>query len=138
MLIFVALNLNQFARRSATAGSMHGYAAGALGGPAGAIAGWALLWAYGFVAAAVLGAMAHFAGILLGNGAARVPAMAIAGAIAASVSCKRSGAMRPNDLAISVIAVGFLLVPAVTLFHPVPPPPQRYFAYTFVAFLAAG
>ncbi|HTX58388.1 MAG TPA: APC family permease [Verrucomicrobiae bacterium] len=60
MLIFVALNLNQFARRSTGAGSMYEYVAEQLGPLAGSIAGWTLLWAYVFVAAAVLGAMAFF------------------------------------------------------------------------------
>jgi amino acid transporter len=66
MLIFVALNINQFARRSSAAGSMYGYVADNLGPAVGALAGWALLWAYGLVAAAVLGAMALFTGLLLG------------------------------------------------------------------------
>jgi amino acid transporter len=60
MLVFVALCINQFARRSARAGSMYGYIAGHLGSAVGAAGGWALLWAYGFVATAVLGAMALF------------------------------------------------------------------------------
>ena len=54
MLIFVALCVNGFARRSSAAGSMYGYVADHLGPAAGAIGGWTLLWAYGFVAAAVL------------------------------------------------------------------------------------
>jgi amino acid transporter len=77
MLIFVALNINQFARRSSAAGSMYGYVAENLGESAGAIAGWTLLWAYGFVAAAVLGAMGHFARLMLGGVGTHVPALAI-------------------------------------------------------------
>lgn len=64
MLTFVAFCINQFARRGASAGSMYHYVSETLGRTAGAIAGWALLWAYGFVAAAVLGAMALFVGLL--------------------------------------------------------------------------
>ncbi|HEY1653986.1 MAG TPA: APC family permease [Candidatus Tumulicola sp.] len=82
MLVFVALNINQFARRSSAAGSMYGYVADNLGPMLGAIAGWSLLWAYGFVAAAVLGAMALFTQILLAYGGIHVPAIAIACAIA--------------------------------------------------------
>lgn len=82
MLVFVALNINQFTRRSSAAGSMYGYVADNLGPMVGAIAGWSLLWAYGFVAAAVLGAMALFANILLGYGGAHVPNMLAVGAIA--------------------------------------------------------
>jgi amino acid transporter len=67
MLIFVALCINQFARRSTGAGSMYHYVAEHLGPVAGAIGGWALLWAYGFVATAVLGAMALFVNSLLSD-----------------------------------------------------------------------
>ena len=67
MLIFVALCVNQFARRSSAAGSMYGYVADHLGPTVGAIGGWALLWAYGFVATAVLGAMALFVELMLGG-----------------------------------------------------------------------
>jgi amino acid transporter len=75
MLIFVALNINQFSRRLSAAGSMYGYVADHLGATLGAIAGWALLWAYGFVAAAVLGAMALFVGLLLAPIGLRAPAI---------------------------------------------------------------
>jgi amino acid transporter len=83
MLVFVALNINQFTRRSSAAGSMYGYVAENLGPMIGAIAGWSLLWAYGFVAAAVLGAMALFADILLGFAGTHVPAVVAVCVIAA-------------------------------------------------------
>jgi amino acid transporter len=82
MLIFVALCINQFARRSSEAGSMYGYVAGHLGPICGAAGGWALLWAYGFVATAVLGAMALFVELMLEGGGMRAPAIAIAAAVA--------------------------------------------------------
>ena len=77
MLVFVALCINQFARRSSAAGSMYQYVAENLGQGAGAVGGWALLWAYGFVAAAVLGAMASFVGLLLGDIGLHAPPIAI-------------------------------------------------------------
>jgi amino acid transporter len=73
MLIFVAFCINQFARRSSQAGSMYGYVADHLGPAAGAVGGWALLWAYGFVASAVLGAMSLFVELLLGGTGLHVP-----------------------------------------------------------------
>jgi len=82
MLVFVALNINQFARRSSAAGSMYGYVADNLGGSAGAFAGWSLLWAYGFVAAATLGAMALFVQLVLAFEGWHAPAVAIVCAIA--------------------------------------------------------
>jgi amino acid transporter len=61
MLLFVVLGLNQFARRSATAGSMYAYTAKGLGAAAGVLSGWALIWAYWGIATAGLGGFAIFA-----------------------------------------------------------------------------
>jgi len=83
MLIFVALCINQFARRSTTAGSMYEYVAEHLGPSAGAIGGWTLLWAYGFVAAAVLGAMALFVERLLSAMSLHAPAFLVVVVLAA-------------------------------------------------------
>lgn len=84
MLLFVALNLNQFARRSTGAGSMYEYAAANLGPLAGALAGWTLIWAYVFVGAAQFGAMTLFVKNLLGAGGTRLPELVIF-ALAAAV-----------------------------------------------------
>src|ERR1700756_1381583 len=46
MLLFVAMNLNQFAKRSTSSGSMYAYTCRGLGLTAGGIAGWSLIWAY--------------------------------------------------------------------------------------------
>lgn len=77
MLVFVALCVNQFARRSSAAGSMYQYVAEHLGPAAGAIGGWTLLWAYGFVASAVLGAMALFVGRLSSEAGVHLPPLLI-------------------------------------------------------------
>lgn len=54
MLLFVVFGLNQFARRSATTGSMYAYTARGLGPAAGVISGWALVWCYFGIASAGL------------------------------------------------------------------------------------
>ena len=64
MLLFVALNLNQFARRSAGVGSMYAYTTRGLGLTAGGIAGWSLVWAYLGIAMAGMTGFAVFAGKL--------------------------------------------------------------------------
>ena len=90
MLVVVALNLNQFARRFTGAGSMYEYAAENLGPTLGALAGWSLLWAYVFVAAAVVGAMALFVGLLLHDAgilAASTPAIYVAIAVVLGAVC---------------------------------------------------
>jgi len=77
MLLFVALNLNQFAKRSSAAGSMYGYVVANLGNRAGAIAGWTLIWAYVFVGASQFGAMTLFIQNLAGLGGMHVPPLIV-------------------------------------------------------------
>ena len=65
MLLFVAFNLNQFAKRSTNAGSMYTYAASGLGFGGGALTGWCLVWAYLFIGLAGTTGFAIFADKLL-------------------------------------------------------------------------
>jgi amino acid transporter len=58
--------------------------------------------------------------------------------IAAAVYVKRLGERRASDVVVTVLAIVFLMIAAATLFYPVPAPPQRYFGYYFLAFLACG
>ncbi|HEY4432763.1 MAG TPA: hypothetical protein VGM99_00045, partial [Candidatus Cybelea sp.] len=59
-------------------------------------------------------------------------------AVAALVYCRKLGSMRPVDFIVSLIALGLLALTAIWLFDSVPAPPQRWFGYYFVAYLAAG
>jgi amino acid transporter len=65
MLLFVALNLNQFARRSTCSGSMYAYISRGLGLTAGGIGGWSLIWACLGIAMAGVTGFSIFAGKLL-------------------------------------------------------------------------
>ncbi len=65
MLLFVVFCLNQFAKRSAFAGSMYAYTAKGLGPSTGVFSGWTLIWAYYFIAVAGLCGFAVFCGQLL-------------------------------------------------------------------------
>jgi amino acid transporter len=65
MLLFVVGGLNQFARRSTTAGSMYAYTARGLGPVAGVLSGWTLMWSYMFIAIAGLSGFAIFSAQLL-------------------------------------------------------------------------
>lgn len=65
MLLFVAYNLNQFARRSTMSGSMYAYICRGLGLKAGAIGGWALIWAYLGISMAGVTGFTVFSGKLL-------------------------------------------------------------------------
>lgn len=82
MLLFVAFNLNQFARRSTSAGSMYGYVVGNLGARTGALAGWTLIWAYVFVGASQFGAMTLFVQNIAAMWGVHVPPLAIFAALA--------------------------------------------------------
>ncbi|MEJ1962850.1 MAG: APC family permease [Gammaproteobacteria bacterium] len=73
MLLFVAFNLNQFARRSTMAGSMYAYICRGLGLTSGAIGGWSLIWAYLGIAMAGVTGFSIFAGKLLGMAGIDVP-----------------------------------------------------------------
>ena len=66
MLLFVAFNLNQFAKRTTGAGSMYSYTSSGLGFGGGAICGWCLVWAYLFIGLAGTTGFTIFAGKLLG------------------------------------------------------------------------
>jgi len=66
MLIFVALCLNEFAKRSTTSGSMYAYVTRGMGSVGGGLTGWCLIWAYLFIGLAGLTGFTNFAEILLG------------------------------------------------------------------------
>ncbi len=73
MLLFVALNLNQFAQRSTSAGSMYAYTVMGLGTTAGNVSGWCLVWAYLFIGTAGMTGFTIFADTLLGMIGIHVP-----------------------------------------------------------------
>jgi amino acid transporter len=54
MLLFVVFNLNQFARRSTSPGSMYAYIGRGLGPVSGVLSGWTLIWCYLFIGIAGL------------------------------------------------------------------------------------
>lgn len=65
LVLFVALSLNQFARRTTNSGSMYSYAMAGLGYGGGALCGWCLLWAYLFIGLAGTTGFTIFASTLL-------------------------------------------------------------------------
>jgi amino acid transporter len=84
MLLFVAFNLNQFARRSSHTGSMFLYSVAGLGPTAGGLTGWCLIWAYMFIGTAGVTGFTIFSQQLLGLAnvhVAAVPLFALCAAI---------------------------------------------------------
>src|SRR5580698_5561789 len=65
MLLFVAFNLNQFAKRTTNSGSMYSYSYAGLGFAGGALCGWCLIWAYVFIGLAGTTGFTIFASKLL-------------------------------------------------------------------------
>jgi amino acid transporter len=74
-LVFVSLNINQFAQRSASPGSLYAYTSRGLGPMAGVIAGWGLILGYLFTAMAVASGFANYGNILLGLVGIQAPAI---------------------------------------------------------------
>ena len=66
-LVLVSVNINQFASRSASPGSLYSYIAQGLGPTAGVVCGWSLVLAYLFTGMAVLCGFANFSLALLGH-----------------------------------------------------------------------
>ncbi|AUB43254.1 Amino acid transporter (plasmid) [Nostoc flagelliforme CCNUN1] len=66
-LILVSININQFASRSASPGSLYSYIVKGLGPTAGVICGWSLILAYLFTGMSVLCGFASFSGTLIGH-----------------------------------------------------------------------
>jgi amino acid transporter len=73
MLLFVAFNLNQFAKRSSGTGSMYSYTSVGLGPSAGCMSGWCLIWAYLFIGIAGTTGFTFFATKILAAMGITVP-----------------------------------------------------------------
>ena len=65
MLLTVVFCLNQFAKRSSSAGSMYAYTGRGLGPRTGVMSGWTLIWSYFFIAVAGMCGFAVFSAQLL-------------------------------------------------------------------------
>jgi amino acid transporter len=65
MLLFVAMSLNEFAKRYTSAGSMYEYTVKGLGPKVGGLSGWCLIFAYMFIGIAGVTGFTHFAAKLL-------------------------------------------------------------------------
>jgi amino acid transporter len=63
-LVLVSLNINQFARRSASPGSLYSYIAQGLSATAGVLGGWALLFGYTLTGMSTLCGFASIANVL--------------------------------------------------------------------------
>ncbi|NJL20386.1 MAG: APC family permease [Leptolyngbyaceae cyanobacterium SM1_3_5] len=117
-LVLVSLNINQFARRSASAGALYLYVAKGLGSTIGIVCGWALVLAYLLVAAAVAAGFAKYADIVLTEFGIQVPSLLLC---ALCVGFAWYYAYTDIQLAamlmiiIEVVAMGFILLLAFSI-----------------------
>ncbi len=102
-LVLVSININQFASRSASPGSLYSYIVKGLGPMAGVVCGWCLVLAYLFTGMSVLCGFANFSHILLGHlgiHPANITLLAIAAGIAWYTAYK--------DIQLSAVAMFWL------------------------------
>ena len=85
-LVFVSININQFARRSASPGSLYTYIAKGLGVTAGVMCAWGLILAYLFTGMAVLCGFANFGQVILSHIGIHTHILTLL-AIGAGISC---------------------------------------------------
>jgi amino acid transporter len=104
----VALNLNVFARRSASAGSLYEFALRAYGGSGSLLVGWCLLWAYLFVALA--GTMAFTVFFVSLTGAMKVAAPPFLGVLTCTAI-----AWFPSYRDVRVSTIALLVLEAISL-----------------------
>ncbi len=78
-LVLVGMNINQFAKRSASPGSLYSFISKGLGMNVGFVAGWCLIVAYVFTAMAVLAGSVNYAMLLLQGIHLNVPAWILFG-----------------------------------------------------------
>jgi amino acid transporter len=104
----VALNLNVFARRSASAGSLYIFAQRAFGGSGSLLVGWCLLWAYVFVA--IAGTMAFTIFFVSLTAAAKI---AVPPALGILVCAAIAWFLSYRDVRVSTIAL--LILEAISL-----------------------
>ncbi|MBD2092585.1 APC family permease [Microcoleus sp. FACHB-1515] len=112
-LAFVSLNINQFARRSASPGSLYAYIARGLGATAGVITGWGLILAYIFTAMAVTAGFANYGEVLLNPlGIAPSPIFFFAICVAVSwyVAYRDIQLSTAVMLALEIASVGLIIV----------------------------
>lgn len=143
MLLFVAFNLNQFARRSAHAGSMYRYASVGLGFGGGALCGWCLVWAYGFIGLAGTTGFAIFSGKLLEMIHVEAPPVLLF-----ALCLGASFVLAYKDIKISTLVMlgleafscFFILVLCIVVFahHPAPDGAQFHFSELSVPKLGMG
>ncbi len=112
-LVFVSFNINQFASRSASPGSLYSYIAKGLGSTTGVLCGWALVLAYVLTAMAVICGFASYGEVLFGLVGLKLAPIflfAICAGIAWYVAYKDIQLSAVMMLIIETVSVGVILI----------------------------
>ena len=120
MLLFVALNLNQFARRSTSTGSMYAYTVMGLGATAGGVSAWSLVWAYLFDGIGGITGATIFANALLGMVGLQLPNLLLFAILCAIVWFLAYKDIRVSSIVMLVfetVSVSLTLVLAMAVLH---------------------
>ena len=114
-LILISFNINEFARRSASVGSLYSYITRGLGPWVGVLSGWTLVIAYLFTATAVLLGFASYGNTILGISTLGFTVFlgAIAAGIAWWVAYKDIKLSANLMLGIELVAAGLVLLLAL-------------------------
>jgi amino acid transporter len=116
MLLFVSFNLNQFAKRSTSSGSMYSYICRGLGLTAGGLGGWSLIWAYLGISMAGITGFSIFAGKLLDMVGLDVPTIVLfAGCAGAAFYLAWKNVQLSAMLMLVLEGVSMLLILALSL-----------------------
>jgi amino acid transporter len=114
MLLFVALNLNQFASRFAGSGSMYQYICKGLGNITGGLGGWALIWSYLGISIAGATGFTIFATTLLNmcgiNNVPPVVLFAVCVGISGFCAWKNVGLSAKVMLILEAVSMAFITV----------------------------
>ncbi|MBW4683103.1 MAG: APC family permease [Microcoleus vaginatus WJT46-NPBG5] len=112
-LLFVSVNINQFASRSASPGSLYSYIAKGLGPTAGVLCGWGLVLAYLFTGMAVLCGFANFSEVLMGHLGIHISSitlLAIGAGLSWYMACRDIQLSATTMLIIEGVSAGLILV----------------------------
>jgi amino acid transporter len=119
-LMLVGMNINQFAKRSATPGSLYSFTTRGLGVSVGFVSGWCLIVAYIFTAMAVLAGSVNYAIVLLQMihvNASPILLFAIGGALAWFIAYKDIKLSTQVMLGLEAISMILILVLGAIIMH---------------------
>ncbi|MFD1331467.1 APC family permease [Methylopila musalis] len=120
-LYLVSLNVNQFATRSASPGSLYSYIVQGLGPSAGVLGGWALAFAYTLTGMSTLCGLAIVSNILLGKAfGIQVPTIGlffVGAGLSCWIACRNIQLSAKTMLVFEAVAIASIIVLGVIIWN---------------------